>query len=340
MQGGGSVRGVSTVGVLLYPDGTSWHALPEWASFFREVGRLCASHRSESQRLIAGALVPTRAFAAGFVALGAVEQRLTLAPSQVSAAEHFATLTALPIGSTVTVQQAGKKYLAKLTRLETGNGNDGIWVRYEKDGVENFLPVGECHRVTISNLGKDTLAKRPTIANTANHGWDPAFVQSALGVEDATQFARQDDFAALIIGKLSNLRFELEEVEFGIERRPGVLTGHIEDLIRTKKFADDPAGETFRTEVLSDRARDLDPDVAALDPPVVVFDGARAFEKHYWNWPNASWVVILDQSDPATDDGAAILNTLYAQRDSDVDPIAAIEVPPGVEFISFLVRKS
>jgi len=327
-------------GDLLYPTGAGWEILPSWASFFRSIGRLCASQRGVSQRLIAGAVVPARAFAAGFVALGAVEHRLATAFPQASAVENFAALKELASGSVVTVQMAGKKYVAKLVGPETKNEREGVSVRFEKDGVAQFLPVEECHRVTVGRLGKDTLAKRPTISNVARRSWDPAFVQLVLGVEDPIRFARQDDFAALIIGRLSILSYELEEATFGIKRDASVVTGHIEDLIRTKKFADDPAGETFRTEVLSDRARDLDPDVAALDPPVVVFDGARAFEKHYWNWPNASWVVILDQSDPAAIDGAGILNSLFAQRDSDADPAATIDVPAGIEFMSFLLRKS
>jgi hypothetical protein len=334
------VNSAGSAGPLLYQVGSRWEPLPEWARFFRSVGQLCAASRDSSQRVIVGAVVPTRAFAASFVALGAVDARLNSAPEQASVDEHFAVISALPVGSHVTVQMAGKKYVATFVGRGERNGKEGINVRHEKDGVQSFLPAEVCHRVTLGRLGKETLAKRPRIGDSANHSWDAAFVEGALGVDDAKQFARQDDFAALIIGKLSTLRYELEETVFGVQAGRRVPTGHIEDLIRTKKFADDPAGETFRTEVLSDRARELDEDVAALDPPVVIFDGARAFEKHHWSWPNTSWVVILDQSDEAVGDGAVILNSLYAQRTSDADPMSAMDIPPGVEFTSFLGRSS
>lgn len=314
--------------------------LPEWASFLRSVGHAAAAHKREPHRLIAGIVVPTRSFAAGFVALGAVQERLASARPQATASEHFAAISALPSGSPLTVQISGRKYKATLVGYDTRNGQEGINVRYEKDKMQAFLPAGQCDRVTTGSLGKDTLAKRPRIADAAKHSWDAAFVETALGVEDANQFARQDDFAALIIGRLSNLRYELEEAAFGVESNSKVISGHIEDLIRTKKFADDPEGETFRTEVMSDRARELDQDIAALNPPVVIFDGARAFEKHYWSWPDASWVVILDQSDHAADDGAAIFNSLYAQRVNDSDPTTALLVPAGVEFTSFLGKRS
>jgi hypothetical protein len=70
----------------------------------------------------------------------------------------------------------------------------------------------------------------------------------------------------------------------------------------------------------------------------VIFDGARAFEKHHREWVNASWVTILDQSDEAAEDGAAIMNSLYAQRIGDSDALSGIEVPPGVEVTSFFAR--
>ena len=325
---------------LLYQAGDRWETLPGWGRFFRSLGQLCATSRNVSQRLVVGVVVPTRAFAAGFAALGAVEARLASAPAQTTAGEHFAAISALPVGSDVTVQMAGKKYRATFVGRETRNGREGVSVRYENDGVQNFLPAEVCNRITVGRLGKASLAKRPRIADSSKHSWDAEFVEAALGVSDASRFARQDDFAALIIGKLSTLRYEIEEAAFGVQSEAGTLTGHIEDLIRTKKFADDPAGETFRTEVMSDRARDLDEDIAALNPPVVIFDGARAFEKHHRAWLKASWVAILDQSDEAAEDGAAILNGLYAQRVGDTDPLSGIEVPPGIEFTSFYVRNS
>lgn len=330
----------ATASNLLYQAAGQWEAMPTWASFFRSVGWVCAANRSGSERLIVGALVPTRSFAAGFVALGAVEARLAASPEQATADEHFLALCELPSGADVTVQMAGKKYQARFVGREIRNGKSGISVRFVKDGVQNFLPADVCYRVTTGRLGKDLLAKRPRIVDTARRSWDATFVEKALGIEDANLFARHDDFAALIIGKLSILRYELEEAAFGIRSRTQTFSGHIEDLIRTKKFADDPAGETFRTEVLSDRARDLDRDIAVLNPPVVVFDGARAFEKHHRSWLKASWVVILDQSDEATSDGADILNGLYAKRSSDSDPLSAIEVPPAVEVMSFIARAS
>jgi hypothetical protein len=325
---------------LLYQAGGRWQTLPGWAQFFRSLGQQCATSRTASQRLVAGVAVPTRAFAAGFAALGAVEARVAASLAQTTAGDSFAVISALPAGSDVTVQMAGKKYRAIFLGRECRNGKDGISVRYENDGVQNFLPAELCHRVTVGRLGKVNLARRPRVVDSSKHSWDAAFVEAALGVSNANHFARQDDFAALIIGKLSELRYELEEATLGVQSRGRTLTGHLEDLIRTKKFADDPAGETFRTEAMSDRARDLDEDIAALNPPVVIFDGARAFEKHHRSWLNASWVVILDQSDEAAEEAAAILNGLYAQRIGDEDPLLGLGVPAGLEFTSFFERTS
>jgi hypothetical protein len=326
------------VGSLRYrSDSGKWIGLPGWAEFFRAIGQAAVERKTANERLIAGVAVPTRAFAAAFAALGAVEARLKLTGDEASALEQFETLCGLKPGDSVTVLQAGKKYKATFVRRETVFARDGIWVLFEKDGVKNFIPAEEADRVKIGSLGKDSLPKAPWISTKRPHSWDAAFVEEALGVDDAALFARQDDFAALIIGQLSTLSYELETANFGVRSGEKMCTGHIEDLIRTKKFADDSAGEAFRTEVMSDRARFLDPAVAALEPSVVIFDGGRAFEKHHQEWLHASWVIVLDESTSAAEDGANILNQFFVEsRLDDGDPLKFLEPPPATELVSFM----
>ena len=321
---------------LLYETADQWIDVPAWAEFFRAVGRLCIETNDGSQRLVVGVAVPTRAFAAGFAALGAVEARLSCGVHK-SATEHVNELFDLPKGETVTVNQVGKKYVATFERRDTVRGRDGIWVRYEKDGLNAFLPADEFDRVMIGRLGKDSLPKRLSPRGTTKHRWDARFVEAALSLPDATRFAREDDLAALIIGHLLTLSYDLEEAEFAVRAGQKTFEGHLEDLIRTKKFADDPKGEAFRTEVMSDRARDVDEEIAALNPPLAIFDGARAFEKHHRELLGSSWIVILEQSDRGTEGAAAILSESYVQRLSDIDPLQGIAVPPAIEIISFLL---
>lgn len=316
--------------------------LPGWSRFFLSVGRAAISVPPPDQRLVVAAVVPTREFAAAFVALGAVEQRSKAGPP-ASGPDHYQQLSDLAKGDKVTVLQAGKKYVATFEGVGQAQGQEGIYVVFDKDRktrMRQFLPKGECGRVAIGALGRERLPKVGTPRDQKAHSWDEVFVQAALGLDSVTDYVRCDDFTALIIGQVRALRFELEEATFAaLDPDAKPIRGHVEDLIRTKKFANDAEGETFRTEVMSDRARELDPALAALKPPVVILDGGRSFVKHKHDWRSASWVIILDRSSAATDEAATVLNQYYVEhRIDDSDPLNGIEPPPGIELTSFLAK--
>ena len=330
-----------TIGNLCHAGEGCGRPLPDWALFFLEVGRSAISVPRPDQRLVVSAVVPTREFAAAFVALGAVEERTrrtTAAPNE----DHFAELAALTKGDKVTVFSAGKKYVASFERASEVHASEGIYVVHEKDGLNHFLPKKECDRVAVGALGKERLPTVGIPRDRRSPTWDAGFIEAGLGITNADEFVRRDDFTALIIGPIHSLRFELEDAVLGaMSPRGELLQGHIEDLIRTKKFADDVEGEPFRTEVMSDRARQLDPALKALQPPVVILDGGRGFLKHQHDWRRESWVIILDRSSAVTDEAAKVLNTSYVEdRIDDTDPLSGMQVPAGVEVSSFLAMAS
>jgi hypothetical protein len=308
--------------------------LPGWSRFLLEVGHRGVSLRASDRRMVAAIVAPTRAYAAAFLALGAVAGRVAAAeasPHQSDERAHFEELAALPAESSVTVLIAGKKCKAKILDVNNEPGSESLRVRFEKDGLVQTMPIGELSRVSPGAIGRDQLP-RPVKKSLESIGWDPAFVAAALEVSDVQHFARTDDFTALIIGKLKALSFELEHSRFFVEIERGRAEGHLEDLIRTHKFASDIEGDAFRTEVMSSQERSLRPDLAALTPPLVIFDGGRAFTKHRHSWPQASWIVVLDRSAADCEDGSLAFNEFYVQsRLGDEDPLSDVEIPPGLE---------
>lgn len=323
---------------LLVEYSGSWVPIPDWARFFLDLGRAAIMIQGPGERLVAAIAVPTREFAAAFVAIGAVEARTQLAGTIGDG--HFETLCALGNGDEVTVFMSGKKYRGTFDRVAIVQGNEGIYVTFKKDGVNHFLPKGQSHRISVGSLGKGDLPKRPALVGANRRSWSETFVALGLGVDDVDEFARTDDFTALIIGQVSDLQFELEDAPFAVRANGGAISkGHIEDLIRTRKFANDVTGEPFRTEVMSSRTYELDGALRSLNPPVVVFDGGQGFLKHHDDWQKASWIIILDRGSQSTEDASAAFSQYYVvHRFSDVDPLGSVDVPAGIEMSAFLTK--
>jgi hypothetical protein len=68
---------------------------------------------------------------------------------------------------------------------------------------------------------------------------------------------------------------------------------------------------------------------------VVVLDGGRAYLRWRHLWPTARQLVIIDRSRPSADEAAFELSTAFAERKADSPLLFDLDVPTGVEAVSF-----
>jgi len=165
---------------------------------------------------------------------------------------------------------------------------------------------------------------------------DPEFLARVLPGVDVTSLSATTRLDCVLVGVQHSLEADLTAREFGAGEDAGVYDGNLQGIVRARDIGGSKGA--YRSALIPAGSEDGDAPVSASVPRVAVFDGARAFNNWRTRWPGSNWLVLLDRGLPSADDGAAAINQGYATRLADSDALAGLEVPPGVETLSYLER--
>jgi len=299
--------------------------LPTWLAFFLELGHRVAVTHDRGFRTCAIVIPPVRSFGAAFAATGAVAGVALVAEPILDLEAHFADLCELPNGTALVVKKSDRIYAAAFRGVTEREGVPYLRIEYEHDGVTHYLPEGECRRVQVGAGGKRSLPKR----GRRTHSIGAAAIEGILG-ERAPDFLSVPTVDAVLVGPVSVLEQELTTVIL----RPTGQTASVPlcGLLRASRYL--PDGGISRSLVLSDRTGEFAMPVDDI-PHVAVFDGGRALSRYRAEFPESSWIAVLDRCSTALREGVDVANEEYAVRRGPAGYLDSLEVPEGTEFQAF-----
>lgn len=302
---------------------TSWRALPTWLQFFFDLGQRVAGSQEHGCVCCAVVIPPVRSYAAVFVATGAAVGTAMSAEAVPDVETHFSALSGLEKGTPLVVKMGERIYAAKFSGVADRGGTDYLKIEY--DGMTQYLPKQECHRAQVGEGGKRSL---PKMAQRSISGTS-AVVEDLLG-ECATDFLSIPTVDTVLVGKVSLLEQELTEVKIRAPRQPA--SAPLAALLRPSRFL--PDGGISRSLLLSDRVSEFSMPVNDV-PHVAVLDGPRALARHRSQFPDSSWVAVLDRCSTSFREGVDVANEEFAVRRGPVPLLDDLEIPPGTEAQAF-----
>lgn len=300
-----------------------WRAVPAWLQFFFDLGhRVAAAHESGCMSC-AVVIPPVRAYASVFVATGAAVGAAMSAESVPDVETHFTALSHLDKGTPLVVKMGERIYAAKFSGIAQRGDTD--YVKIEYDGMTQYLPKQECYRAQVGEGGKRSLPKMAQRSRSATS----EVVEDLLG-ECASDFLSIPTVDTVLVGKVSLLEQELTGVK--IRARRGQASAPLSSLLRPSRFL--PDGGIPRSLLLSDRVSEFSMPVEDV-PHVVVLDGPRALARHRSQFPDSSWVAVLDRCSTSFREGVDVANEEFAVRRGPAPFLDDLEVPPGTEAQAF-----
>lgn len=334
---------------LDYFDDEELRRIPNWATYYYALGQLASSFTKEEVRYVVGVAVPTRAFCAPLVALGAVAGE---ADGRVhkSQQKHFDELLKLRPGTAVTIQVKGRAIKA---RIEERNGQSDDFVFVEtKQGQVQYVPIQNCHSVKLSTH-KEAVRKRP-VGQRVND--NSSFSKHFFSEEGANHGAIGSSNLCAVVGNRTQLAREFREQKFlaRADSNDDADEGTLQDVVRVKSLGKE--SEQFLSEIFNPSQNPViekvqpvaevfsQPDSAFLTEfPVVIFDGCLPFLQQHHHWGSQNTVVILDRTDRKFDDAIDEFNRQFVRRIVDGDILESLEflpeAPPGVELQLFKEKR-
>jgi|SRR5579862_750632 len=316
---------------LLYRTHSGWSRLPDWARFMLDAGARAVSARPAEGRLVIALSVPARGFAAALAgAAGAITAFLDDPPGNDDA-EHFDYLSSLPGGTAISHRRRNSVEQGRFVGVEVG-GDDGkprVRVALRKEDI--LLPVNLCTRIqVIEDTGTLKATKQALVK-------DHPFLTRALPGVDVTSLSSTTRLDCVLIGVQHSIEAELTAREFGVGDGNRVYEGCLQGIVRARDVSG--TRNPYRSAVIASSSEDGDVPVTASTPRLAVFDGARAFNQWRTRWRESNWLVLIDRGLPTAEDGASAINQGYATRLADSDVLGGIDLPRGIESLSWVERQ-
>jgi len=306
----------------------SWVPLPAWARYFVQTGALSVGLRAEERkRLVQALVVPTRAYAAAFSALGVVLKRLSV-PAPADPGAHLTMLSKLPKGTPVTYRT--RETLASFAGLLVECTQGSVVIQVAK-GSTIHIAATSAHFVLPSARSLDDLPEQASSRSARAPG---TLAATLLGKDLAAGFRMSSRLEVVIVGPEAVLREEITSTQLRIRFEAELAAeGPLQELVRVRRFAADDG--PHRANVFA-TAGSRQEEARGHCPAVAIFDGAVSLLKWGALWPSANRIVILDRADRHLVEATAEIDREHvANRAAGAVVPASVAAPDGVDAAAY-----
>jgi len=241
---------------------------------------------------------------------------------------YYDQLTDLPSGTPVAYRKGGRILKGWLRHRR----EERIGVQTESEeggGTVRLVPPSKSTKIGLLREDPQSLPK-----NQKGHEVraNADFIDATLPDVDALSFLSRSSLDWLIIGQVSRLEREVQDVQLRVEGDKSV-EGNFQDLIRVRRFGGKL--ENFRVRV--HRRSGTDPPAMSDDaePEFVLFDGSLSFVKWSNDFPDQHQVAVIDRHDYRFDEATEELDQAVRMSLEDINPTAVPPLPASVEILGF-----
>ncbi|MFX4263086.1 hypothetical protein ACOBQJ_12940 [Pelotomaculum propionicicum] len=273
--------------------------------------------------------MPTRAFAACFVALGIVASIIERT-TKVNMAERFSKIRALPVGTPLIFISGKTKKKALFDGPDSFGGEPRIRIKFEGSSRApiTFLGPLEVDKLFITDIAEIKLPKNAQKGKEID--FNERFISGFLNEINITEFVLNSVLEVLIVGNSKLLTDELVNTEFAVKKGTDLFKGTLQDIVRVKRL-----NESYRADIFPTKTRRYKNEKKD-QPKFVIFDGGLAFLKWRHLWSEAQIVVLLDRTEPVFEKAVSELNNMYIHNRVDDAPQIQLPRPTlGVELVTF-----
>lgn len=334
--------GVPELHQLHVKSGASYVKAPDWMLFFWQLGEILAGlGTGDAQRLVIATVVPTRTCAAPLVAASFCLK--TYRP--VNTRLYFNYLASLPKGTVLRRRRGDRWQYAvlhgtdvlrsgqRVLRVETARG------RPPNGPVISIITEEQASSLYVSADKRDVqLPREEGVGQLLPAAERPGLLAYWFAPDDMYAYSMTVSYDCAIVGNLNALRQELLYDLFALPKGSGFVIGALQDLVRAKRLTG--YGEGYRSRLLPYRdgkqighqaVSALNP--KALNPKLVIFDGARAFLTWRFRFLQSHWLVILDRTEYDFLEGVA---QVVADSGSGKQVrVGDIDLPAGIELLAY-----
>lgn len=278
-----------------------YQPLYNWNKALLELGNYIMSDRPEASYKRMVVVLPHRAYAAAFIALGAITSAFR--KPILHKDEHFAMLSRLEPNTDLELFQRNGEY-----KVVTFIGFDGklLLIRPNKQRPNDI------HRYSETSAAKLRLIPEGEKLTPVQE--DSAFLKALFGQEQAQEYNNHHQLIASIISNKKAFNQQIVERHLACERQRGSL----KELLRPLKRHNSDEG--YSKGYIDVRAATRDSDETS-EAPLIIFDGSAAYFNHSYDNRRKHWVILLSPEERRFPEVVQQLQDAYYSRNTTHDLI-------------------
>ena len=317
-----------------FKDERQWQPLPDWGNFFLELGRYIAEYEDKENRLVVALALPTRNYAAALTALGIVQTKASSA--ELDSKKRFEELCKLPKGTAVYYYYNGKELKAILEGSEVVQNGERLKVRVQAKvankkyggSLTYWIDETEAFKIKIREKSSHNLPKNQKGRTVKSQ--DNSLLSSLIGTQQAKKYSTSSKLECALVGSKSILKQEISKTHLNISQQSGTL----QDILEVRSFKTSE-GQAYHSDVFSGTMSKSSKTLDDNPPEIVIFDGAKGFNKCRDNWRKSHCIILLDRTELHFQEAVDIINEDYCNRCDDFSLNPFSERPSGVEIIAY-----
>lgn len=288
----------------LYVKGEAERPLYDWNKALLKLGNYIMNDIQEASYKRMVIVLPHRAYAAAFIALGAITRAFNpqnSAEKVLDKDEHLATLRCLKPNTLLELCQNNGKY-REVTFVKFEDNFFHINPDKQKPDKIHKYPKAHADRLRlISEEKKSTPVQE-----------DSAFLKALFGQEQSQEYSNHHQLIASIISNKKVFNQQIVERHLTYERQRGSL----KELIRPlKRYNSD---EGYSEGYVDVRAASRDSDEPS-EAPLIIFDGSAAYFNHSYDNRRKNWIVLLSPEERHFPTVVEQLQSEYYRRNTTHD---------------------
>lgn len=309
-----------------------WVPLPQWCQFCLELGYLISTQEVTENRLVVGAAIPIRAYAASFTAVGVIAGSLSRRKQSNDTLKRFQQLFTLASGTSLYYRRENGERVKVIFDGPTG---DGSMIELRSKVHTYKIPPNLAMRVEFPSKELTQLPGRSYRQSNTNI---PPFLSCFFGEAAAKELILQSCLESIIIGSVGRIEQEINYTKFAVQNAKGeFLDGVLQDIIRVRRLS--AATETYRSDIFYTLSTEH-PGSQQEIPKVVIFDGAKSYLKWGYNYRNAHCIVLLAVTEPEFDAAVQTFNENFTKYHlDDVVFKKRLDLPKGIPISIYQERR-
>ncbi|MEK3968413.1 hypothetical protein [Paenibacillus sp. FSL H7-0323] len=317
---------------MYYKEDTGgWFLIPDWSTFFINLGKELALRNTGNKRWTAALTLPAKEYIASFIGVGILSSVFIKSSADDLLEDHFQNISSLEKYTPVWYRKNKRILKAVFLGVADFQGEQRLLIQTQSTkagGLTEYISKKNALEIQLNPNEKQRL---PNNQKGRFMTVESRLTDAVFGVHSQA-LLKQPKTRICFVGGKEQLESEITTRMFAIYEDNQMIKGSLNDLLRVRQFQH--SVDPYQSQFVSSLARKNETDLNLTSTSIVIYSGSNGFLNWKEDFQYTNSIVVLDRSEPQFEFAVEEINNKYIQ--SNRTPFLKLDLeamPGGIELL-------